>query len=595
MAVRQAALNTHSDHALHSQPTALQSSFASDDEYDRYLGSQQTSPGSACSSASSGSGGDSSSGDSGSSRSSADGQQPASFAATFQQLSSAVLAAEEEALRAAAAAAAAADNGHLSGRRHGSVNGSGSLPASPLARVRQAVSGLSSRLMPSALPPLLAAGAVDVRGQEQQPLCSTPPSARTSPAASSNSLAANADKPSSPAAAVQALVGLHVRRISTAARPGTSPAASPCGSAGSGAVLGRHGGALPHITPFSAVEEAERKEGSVFAAQRSRKGLVACTPPQHRLAAAASPGSGGRAAPWPPSAAAAAAAAAFQSMPATPCELLVQLAPPVAAHRRALTGDPGSHASGARRRRRRLTLDLLNLAELRPDLGQPGVAAALAIAAPSPRPVGQPVQQPGPTSASGGRRLSPLAARLLAEGSTAGRPAAAVLQGGCQSGTRSCGGGSCEDATSGSLVRALHFGEGGESDNEENVGSQQGLWRTPTAPTAARLSAQAAAATSRAAARLLRHSEPEASSTSNGTYDLSSGLLSHSLPLSRQPSPGGGRRQVPSLSAVVGQLQEGVAVAESRRHDAEVAAQHAQQMAADLQRQLDKVRCSEHS
>ncbi|KAL4858479.1 TBC1 domain family member 2A [Chlorella vulgaris] len=571
----------------------LRSSFASDEEYDRYLGSQQTSPGSACSSASSGSGGNSSSGDSGSSSSSADGQQPASFAATFQLLSSAVLAAEEEALRAAAAAAAAADNGHLSGRpggrRHGGVNGSGSLPASPLARVRQAVSGLSSRLMPSALPPLLAAGAVDVRGQEQQPLCSTPPSARSSPAASSNSLAANADKPSSPAAAVQAPVGLHVRRISTAARPGTSPAASPCGSAGSGAVLSRHGGALPHITPFSALEEAERKQGGVFAAQHSRKGLVACTPPQHRLAAAASPGSGGRTAPWPPSAAAAAAAAAFQSMPATPCELLVQLAPPVAAHRRALTGDPGSHASGSRRRRRRLTLDLLNLAELRPDLGQPGVAAALAIAAPSPRPVGPPVQQPGPTSASGGRRLSTPAAGLLAEGSTAGRTAAAVLQGGCQSGTRSGGDGSCEDATSGSLIRALHFGEGGESDNEEDVGSQQGLWRTATAPTAALLSAQAAAATSRAAARLLRHSEPEASSTSNGTYDLSLGLLSHSLPSSRQPSPGGGRRQVPSLSAVVGQLQEGVAVAESRRHNAEVAAQHAQQMAADLQRQLDKV------
>jgi chromosome segregation ATPase len=44
------------------------------------------------------------------------------------------------------------------------------------------------------------------------------------------------------------------------------------------------------------------------------------------------------------------------------------------------------------------------------------------------------------------------------------------------------------------------------------------------------------------------------------------------------------------LAAVVAQLQEGVALAESQRHDAELAAQQAQQTAADLRQQLAKVR-----
>lgn len=61
------------------------------------------------------------------------------------------------------------------------------------------------------------------------------------------------------------------------------------------------------------------------------------------------------------------------------------------------------------------------------------------------------------------------------------------------------------------------------------------------------------------------------------------------LPACLPASPGRGDQQGPALSAVIAQLQEEVALAESRRHDAEVAAQQAQQTAADLRRQLDKV------
>lgn len=325
-----------------------QASFSSDDDYSRYMDSQGSSPA---------------------------GAAPP-FGETFQRVSSAVLAAEEAAQRAAAAVGA--DSGHLSvsgGSQRSSPGAAsaGSQPASPLVRMRQAVSGLTSRLMPSALPPLLPAGAVNASGQEQQPLCRAAPAA-----AARRSLQPAAELP--PAAAVGGSKGkgLHVRTssIGGASHASPSPTAALSHSAGTGAALGRHpDGKL--LTPFSELEP-------LVAAAPLPDGAVSWTPPQRRPLAAASPGGGG-AAPWPAS-----AAAAFQSMPATPSELLLPLPPPSATHRRALTaGEPHSRA-GTHRRRRRLTIDLLNLADLRPDLAQPGVAAALAIAAnPSPRAGGQ--------------------------------------------------------------------------------------------------------------------------------------------------------------------------------------------------------------
>ena len=73
------------------------------------------------------------------------------------------------------------------------------------------------------------------------------------------------------------------------------------------------------------------------------------------------------------------------------------------------------------------------------------------------------------------------------------------------------------------------------------------------------------------------------------------GPVNAASPAPRQPLPSPGKlrhsqqQQAPALVAVVAQLQEEVAVAESRRHAAESEAQQAQQMAADLRQQLAKV------
>lgn len=308
------------------------------------------------------------------------------FADSFQRASSAVLEAEEAAAqhRQQEAAGGSPDSGHVSfrsgraagGSRHsspGSVAGSdgGSQPSSPLVRIRQAVSGLTSRLMPSSLPQLLPSGAVDVAGQELSPM--------SNGAGTFFRLASPArltSRPDQPAAAVSAP---HLRRISTAGRSGgaASPTAGMGDSAGSGAVLGRRG---PGLTPFN--EADALLAGSPQQEQQSDSGPAQAAPafrtPQRAVAPAG----------LPPHGYASGAPPAAQSQPATPSELLRPPQPPPS-HRRAFTFSYPTTEGGHSRRRRRLTIDLLRMANLKPDLHQPALAAAFAIAAnPSPRAAG---------------------------------------------------------------------------------------------------------------------------------------------------------------------------------------------------------------
>ncbi len=348
-------------------PLFPQGAFAADDEYDEYVRSQQSSPDSVGAAA------------------------PPTFADAFQRVSSAVLEAEEAAARAAQQAAA--DGGHLAlrgrgGGQRGSLGGgSGSQPASPLARVRQAMSGLTSRLVPSSLPQLLPAGAMDASGQELSPM-SSGSSVGPSPLRAHHARRSSAEAP--PAGEQQG--ALQLRRISVgersgcAADSGSSPGSS--GSAGSGAVLRRQ---PPGLTPFASTdvllagggaEGGSQQQGAQPAAaaaaqQQQRQGpephgagpALAWTPPRPGAARDALPRGNGR-------------APVAQSQPATPSALLPPAQPP-GSQRRAMTF--GATGSGHTRRRRRLTIDLLSLANLRPDVHQPGVAAALAIAAnPSP-------------------------------------------------------------------------------------------------------------------------------------------------------------------------------------------------------------------
>lgn len=375
--------HVHSSICLqHLLPVAMhlliQGAFAAEGEYDEYVRSQQCSPD--CSPESV-------------------GAAPPTFADAFQRVSSALLEAEEAAARAAQQAAA--DGGHLSlrgrgGRQRssagGSGGGSGSQPASPLARVRLAMSGLTLRLVPSSLPQLLPSGAVDANGQELSPMSSNssvgPSPLRAHHVRRGSAHAADA----APAGEQQG--ALQLRRISVGERSGaaTDGGSSPgsSGSAGSGAVLRRQ---PPALTPFGSADAllaggASQQQGAQPAAaaaaqqqqqqqqgQQHPAGRTEGVPPLSWSPPRPGPARGSM--PWGHG-----PANVAQSQPATPSALLAPPQPP-GSHRRAMTF--GATGSGHTRRRRRLTIDLLSLANLRPDLHQPGVVAALAIAAnPSP-------------------------------------------------------------------------------------------------------------------------------------------------------------------------------------------------------------------
>jgi hypothetical protein len=285
-----------------------------------------------------------------------------------------------------------------------------------------------------------------------------------------------------------------------------------------------------------------------------------------------------------------------QSQPATPTGLLLGLLGlPAGSQRRALTaGCPASQAEERSQRRRRLTVDLINLAELKPDLQQPALAAAFAIAAnPSPR-----------GGAAGGGPHSGSSQRLR-------RSAPAVSPLGLASG----GGGSSMGSIDELLpVRTLHFGDGDAA--AAAGGGFPGVRRSATAPAAALLGPAdgAAVAVAPPLAVLLarrRHTTDDAAADAGGSPGrlrqggtegdsceaaaAADGPVNAASPAPRQPLPSPSKlrhsqqQQAPALVAVVAQLQEEVAVAESRRHAAESEAQQAQQTAADLRQQLAKV------
>ena len=173
----------------------------------------------------------------------------------------------------------------------------------------------------------------------------------------------------------------HTLRCISLGEPGSSsPTAGLSHSAGAGAVLGRQAG--DRLTPFSAVEvdglrgacssslQRQHPEERVHDRSMPRAGVSACTP--QRL----------------PPALVLPAGAAPQSQPATPSDQHAPgggLQPPHSQRRAWTAGYVGGTQASRTRHRRRLTLDLHGLANLRLDLQQPAVAAAFAIAAnPSP-------------------------------------------------------------------------------------------------------------------------------------------------------------------------------------------------------------------
>ena len=342
-----------------------QGAFASDDEYEMYV------------TAGPGSDNDSSASSSGSGQPCRSGAT-APLAETFQRASEALLAAEEAAARLRPPAERlqqGGDGGHLSlGRLHasgsqrsspGATSAGGSMPASPLARVGQAVRGLTSRLMPSSLPSLLPAGAVDATGRELDAACGSgcavPAFRRASTSAASARLAAGSGEQKPPA----------LRVVNTSGSPAVGG-----GGSGSSTALGRHGGGA-RITPFSEVASLEALLVEAERQQRQQQQQQGAWTPQRATSPAPAAGVP-QPGPW------------AQSQPATPAEAPA-FHPSPGARRVFTAGYPaGSQAAGqSRRRARRLTLDLLGLANLRPDLQQPAVAAAFAIAAnPSPRAAG---------------------------------------------------------------------------------------------------------------------------------------------------------------------------------------------------------------
>lgn len=606
----------------------LQSSFPSDDEYDAYVQrSLQGSP-------ASGRGG------------------AAPFADAFKRVSSALTeAAEEEQREQLRQQGSPADSGHLSlpssrsrgSSRRSSPGGGGSQPASPLARMRHAVSGLTSRLMPSSLPQLLPSGAVDASGQEL-PVSGTGPARlgtlgarlpagaarRASCSAAESSAAAGGLEQQGSGAAAGAV---RPQRILVSGAGIDSPTSGMTGSAGSGAVLGRR---APALTPFSEMESLQWQQQEGAAAG-------SCTP--QRLAGLP---------PW------GAQAVVAQSQPATPSDMLLAPQPP-ATHRRAMTAGY-SAASTASRRRRRVHLDLLQpLAGLRPiDLQRPAVAAALAIAAnPSPRATISPGTG-GARDGKGLRSSDGVAAAACASGGglgAAGSPSGSVgsaeelvlpiraLQFDAEDGAAGqageCGwrpftckqpidarswGGNCSNRSLFHSDVHCHFFIGGAGSG--------GVRRASTAPPAAWLAAalageasvesvEAELPVSSSALRPWGTSSDDGAPAADGgagacgrpvdlqqqqsaapaaiadtatpsgsTTASPSGLGAASLPgrpLSASPCGPGGSQSRRALLAVVSQLQEEVAVAESRRHEAERQAQEAADLAADLRRQLLKV------
>jgi hypothetical protein len=289
-----------------------------------------------------------------------------------------------------------------------------------------------------------------------------------------------------------------------------------------------------------------------------------------------------------------------KSQPATPTGLLLGLGLglPPGSQRRALTaGYPASQAEERSRRRRRLTIDLINLAELKPDLQQPALAAAFAIAAnPSPR---------GGGAAGGGQHSG--SSQRLRRSAPAVSPLGLASVGG--------GGGSMGSFDELLPVRTLHFGDVDAAAAAADGGGFSGVRRSATAPAAVLLAPadEAAVAAAPPLTVLLaprrRHTTDDAaadaggsprnlrrSGTIGGSCEAAADSPGSAAPAAlRQPLPSPGKQcqsqqqQAPALVAVVAQLQEEVSVAESRRHAAELEAQQAQQTAADLRQQLSKV------
>ncbi|KAL4447229.1 hypothetical protein ABPG77_007262 [Micractinium sp. CCAP 211/92] len=494
----------------------------------------------------------------------------ATFAHRFRCLNSALLDAEEAVIRQQQRHSGGRDTGHLSpaSSKAGSSRsnspgpgGGASHPASPVARVQQAMRGLTSRFMPSVLPPMLPAGAVGTGGQELAPIASSSTAfgRGAALAALRHASASPASASDSAASAEQKLA--HVLRCISVGQPGgSSPTAGLSRSAGAGAALGRQPG--NRLTPFSAVELDGLRQAGPFSLQQQQQQQQHV---QERVNDSMATAGGSASTPQRlPSALVMPASAAPQSQPATPSN---QHAPgwapqPPHSQRRAWTaGYPGGTQPGHTRHRRRLTLDLLGLANLRLDLQQPAVAAAFAIAA-NPSPGGR----GGAAGGSGGPSL---------EGSPAD-PAGGALSEALR--PTSC------DAELLLPVRTLHFDE------------QDG---------AAAAAEEAQEAPGRSRVRRLRRSitaPPEALVPSGDKGESicappepgPEGAMAALAP-AETPSPVASPSRVPqklqasSLLAVVAQLQEEVAVAESRRHEAEQEAAALQQTAADLRQQLLKV------
>lgn len=335
------------------------------------------------------------------------------FARRFRRLSSVLLDAEEAIIRQQdQQQQGGADSGHLSpacSRAGSSRSGSpgpgaaSAQPASPLARMQQTMRALTSRLMPSSLPVLLPAGAMGAGGQELTPTASW---AGSSGRASGRptALAAGRHATASPASACDCAADgeqklVHVLRCISVGRPGTgSPTAGLSHSAGAGAVLGRQAG--NRLTPFSdGLTEAslQRQQPAARADHGVTTAGHACaSTPQRPCPALVLP-----------------AATGTQSQPATPgdSQALGGGLQPSHSQRRAWTAAyPGGTQPSRTRHRRRLTLDLHGLANLRLDMQQPAVAAAFAIAA-NPSPGGR-----GSAAAAGGGRSLAGSPAGLAEG-----------------------------------------------------------------------------------------------------------------------------------------------------------------------------------
>ncbi|KAL4443677.1 hypothetical protein ABPG75_011414 [Micractinium tetrahymenae] len=489
------------------------------------------------------------------------------FAHRFRRLSSVLLDAEEAIIRQQLQQQSSrGDSGHLSpaGSQAGSSRsgspgpgGAAAQTASPLARMHQAMRGLTSRLMPSSLPALLPAGAMGAGGQELLPMASAAgsgsrASGRGAALAMGRRVSASSAAAPGGAALAEQKPAPALRCISLGQPGGDSPTASLSCSAGTGAALGRQ--ARSRLTPFSEVDglagppsvQPQQRQQQAGDPSTTTAGGGACTP--QRL----------------PPALQLPAAAGAQSQPATPTDhpALGGELYAVHTHRRAWTaGYPDASQPSRTRRRRRLTIDLHGLANLRLDLQQPAVAAAFAIAAnPSPR---------GQGSAAGGSGGLSLAGSPADPG-----------EGGLGEAPRPA---SC-DAELQLPVRTLHFDEreaGSTVVQEERdaVGgsSVRQLRRSITAPAEAQATPAADAS-------------PGGALPAPGAVGAADGATP---PAAGSPAPSPSRipqqQQASSLLAVVAQLQEEVAVAESRRHEAEQEAAAAQQTAADLRQQLLKV------